>query len=1212
MRSATRVLVLTDLVDSTKLVSHVGDARAGALNAAVDRLSRDLLVAHDGLEIDKTDGFLMLFEEPLAALRFAAELHDRLAELSEREGVRLAMRVGLHRGEVGLRENPPEDVARGAKPLEVEGLAKPLAARVMGLAVGGQSLVTDTLPRDRVVADGLQWVDHGKWRLKGVAEPVHLWEIGRPGRSPLAPPPDSEKAWRALSGPLALQREAARKAWALRPVRAVVGAVGLAVVAVAGWQWDRTREKVSFHLAEAWTADGPVGVGEPIPGEPSVRVVRRGGQVQSLQHISPGGSPLARPAPAENSEFFGLSLLGTASEPKWAEVEGWGSGRGRWGPNTELVRGDDGALLRIELREPSGLLTAQASVEQTDEGLRLRWQTPYGAVGLSPGGLVSVESLSFDEAGLLAEKRYYDASGLVPASDLSGTFGLRVERDELGRPVERTWLDRAGNPTGDRVGSAIERRSYHGDSWHEHEVAHFDPGGGSVMPSGGCARWVRSADGLETWCFGIGGAKAATDLHPIRALRCHHTAAALSGTERRTTCTDVDGAIRGVEVRRFDERGHPSETRIETADGQLLAGRSGWAVERYSYDPSGRMLMSPLHTDVHGAPMIALDAGASDGTGIEGLARWSYDPDGRLLERTTVDARGNPLARGGFATVRLVRDAGGRATEALLYDAEGQPTTTVFGVHRQVNSLDGQGRTVEIARFGLSGEPAADGQGAHRDVMRWDDLARLVEVAWFDAEGPTERSDSSRLKSSGSHRIGISYDDRSNVARLDFYDADGGRGKNRKGRAATTFEWDEMGREMGSAFWGPDGEPVVHAERGFHRVRIRTHPTIGYLSTDLTVWGAGGEPALAPDGCHSWQGDFDVPGAVLDEVCLDVDGQRIVNRLGYSRARYMADDLGRPTGVAYLGLEDEPVASHEGLSTIEMHYTPQGYLERYVQRGLDGSLVHIDQRRPARWSFGHDDLGRLVSFLQEDERGPTGVGLVEVARDDQGRPTLWHWVDHGRRLAIERDGAGRPAKLAWTNSDGGAILGPPGWSVAEVQRSAGQVTVTYRRVDGSPARLGGYSGWRGDEPVYTAYQDGQVPGVVDLMQPHFNAWIRFGELQLDHFEEVEGLAAWSGTVLDFDDAGQLTQRTYVDGEGAPVVPTDPGFAIARFDSAPEGFDNRAYFGPDGAPMAVCGVASVSLEAGRPVARDLTGAPVEVPEACRDRRVQVRRRSPAAP
>ena len=41
-----------------------------------------------------------------------------------------------------LRENAPADVVRGAKPLEVEGLAKAIGARVMSLAGNGRILLT--------------------------------------------------------------------------------------------------------------------------------------------------------------------------------------------------------------------------------------------------------------------------------------------------------------------------------------------------------------------------------------------------------------------------------------------------------------------------------------------------------------------------------------------------------------------------------------------------------------------------------------------------------------------------------------------------------------------------------------------------------------------------------------------------------------------------------------------------------------------------------------------------------------------------------------------------------------------------------------------------------------------------------------------------------------------------------------------------------------
>ena len=201
-----RTLLVTDLVDSTRLVAQLGDERAFALFGRHDRLARDLLADHHGLEIDKTDGFLLLFERPLDAAAYALAYHQALRRLASDVGTPLAARAGLHLGEVYLRHNPPEDVARGAKPVEVEGLAKPLAARLMSLAQGGQTLMSrttfDVARRAAVGIElpvaGVRWMAHGSYLLKGVDEPVEVFEVGDAAHAPLAPPPDSEKARRGV------------------------------------------------------------------------------------------------------------------------------------------------------------------------------------------------------------------------------------------------------------------------------------------------------------------------------------------------------------------------------------------------------------------------------------------------------------------------------------------------------------------------------------------------------------------------------------------------------------------------------------------------------------------------------------------------------------------------------------------------------------------------------------------------------------------------------------------------------------------------------------------------------------------------------------------------------------------------------------------------------------------------------------------------------
>jgi class 3 adenylate cyclase len=137
-------LVLTDLVDSTGLVQALGEARAAEMFRRVDRVARDLLTERDGLEIDRTDGHLVLFDLPLAGVEYAVTFHERLAELGSEIGVPLSCRAAVHVGEVIVRANAPEDVARGAKPVEVEGITKPATARLLSLALPGQTLLGRT------------------------------------------------------------------------------------------------------------------------------------------------------------------------------------------------------------------------------------------------------------------------------------------------------------------------------------------------------------------------------------------------------------------------------------------------------------------------------------------------------------------------------------------------------------------------------------------------------------------------------------------------------------------------------------------------------------------------------------------------------------------------------------------------------------------------------------------------------------------------------------------------------------------------------------------------------------------------------------------------------------------------------------------------------------------------------------------------------------
>lgn len=199
-------LLLADLVGSTAIVDELGDAAAAELFRAHDEAARSLVRRHQGQEIDKSDGFLLLFDRPVNAVRFALDYHASLRGLSEGADAVLSARVGVHLGEVVVRENPPEAVERGAKPVEIEGLAKPQAARIMALAGSGQTLLSRTayeVARRGVVGDEgaaeLTWVAHGSYTFAGLTEPVDVYEVGIPGVAPLAPPAESSSARRVAA-----------------------------------------------------------------------------------------------------------------------------------------------------------------------------------------------------------------------------------------------------------------------------------------------------------------------------------------------------------------------------------------------------------------------------------------------------------------------------------------------------------------------------------------------------------------------------------------------------------------------------------------------------------------------------------------------------------------------------------------------------------------------------------------------------------------------------------------------------------------------------------------------------------------------------------------------------------------------------------------------------------------------------------------------------
>lgn len=158
-------MLITDVVGSTARAAELGDRRWRELLEWHHQEVRRLLARHGGVEIDTAgDGFLATFDLPSRAITCAMAISQHL----DRHGT--TIRAGLHTGEV-VRVD-------GA----VRGVAVHVAARVSGLARGGEVLVTGTV-RDLVLGSGQPLRPHGEHTFAGVPGTWQVFAVD-PGVTP--------------------------------------------------------------------------------------------------------------------------------------------------------------------------------------------------------------------------------------------------------------------------------------------------------------------------------------------------------------------------------------------------------------------------------------------------------------------------------------------------------------------------------------------------------------------------------------------------------------------------------------------------------------------------------------------------------------------------------------------------------------------------------------------------------------------------------------------------------------------------------------------------------------------------------------------------------------------------------------------------------------------------------------------------------------------
>lgn len=189
-------IVLLDLIGSTAFVQRMGAMKSAQWLQYHDRETRSLLYKFSGREIDRSDGFMLSFENIVDAVNFGL-WYQKTIPLK----TKLNTRIGIHWGTVVEVQQDEMYTLANAKTIELEGIAKNVTARTMSVCRAGQVLLTKEAfiavrnRTNRFTPPNTRYACVGLYRFKGVREPVQLYAVGETIES-LQPPPSSEKAKR--------------------------------------------------------------------------------------------------------------------------------------------------------------------------------------------------------------------------------------------------------------------------------------------------------------------------------------------------------------------------------------------------------------------------------------------------------------------------------------------------------------------------------------------------------------------------------------------------------------------------------------------------------------------------------------------------------------------------------------------------------------------------------------------------------------------------------------------------------------------------------------------------------------------------------------------------------------------------------------------------------------------------------------------------------
>lgn len=162
-------ILCTSIEGSAVLTKRLGEAKARELFSEHERIVREALEAHDGLELKAMgDAFAISFSRVTRALECAIVTQRAFAEHSDSAAEPFKVRIGLNTGEA-ISADDPNRVDRLAAAVD-------MAERIAAQAEGGEILASNFV-RDLVTSGEFVFDDRGPSDQHAFDDPERVYEL---------------------------------------------------------------------------------------------------------------------------------------------------------------------------------------------------------------------------------------------------------------------------------------------------------------------------------------------------------------------------------------------------------------------------------------------------------------------------------------------------------------------------------------------------------------------------------------------------------------------------------------------------------------------------------------------------------------------------------------------------------------------------------------------------------------------------------------------------------------------------------------------------------------------------------------------------------------------------------------------------------------------------------------------------------------------------